>query len=103
VCTRGVLGRERVSQEPAALQSTARSRSSGGLGWIHTSHVRIQAVSSRWGPNKGPPCRLVLTAEVGRPAEESGADVGKYLGPTCLATLYMTSLYDRQVFDSAAC
>jgi hypothetical protein len=43
----------------------------------------------------------VLTAEVGRPAEESGADVGNYLGPTCRAALNMTSLNNRQAFDSA--
>jgi hypothetical protein len=34
-----------------------------------------------------------------RPGER--ADEGKYLGPTCRAALYMTSLNDRQTIDSA--
>jgi hypothetical protein len=43
-------------------------------------------------PNNGPPCQLVLTAEVRRSAEDSVADKGKYLRPTSPAALCMTSL-----------
>jgi hypothetical protein len=48
----------------------------------------------------GPPRQLVLTAGVRRLAEDSVADKGKYLGPACPVALCMTSLNDRQAFDS---
>src|SRR5512133_1859333 len=54
-------------------------------------------------PNNGPPRQLVLTAGVRRSAEDSVADEGKYLRPTCPAALCMTSLNDHQPSIPPAC
>jgi hypothetical protein len=54
-------------------------------------------------PNNGPPRQLVLTAGVRRSAEDSVADEGKYLRPTCPAALCMTSLNDHQLSIPPAC
>jgi hypothetical protein len=63
--------------------------------------VRIHAVSAADVAQQGPAASAGAHCRVDRPAEESVADEGKYLGPTCPAALYMTSLRYRQSLHTA--